>query len=89
MSWLYRELLRHMSDTDNITKPNHYTRLHPEPLDVIEAWGLNYNQGCVIKYVARAGHKPGEPAIRDLKKAQEYIRRLIAIEELKDSDNGK
>lgn len=46
--------------------------------DVIEAFGLNYNRGAVMKYMARAGRKPGNDALLDLKKAREHINREIA-----------
>lgn len=56
-------------------KPGHYTELLPEPLSVIEAWGLGFHAGNVLKYIARAGKK-GD-ALEDFKKAREYLDRLI------------
>jgi len=50
--------------------PDHYTRLKPEPIDVINAWGLNFNLGNVVKYVARWDAKGG---IDDLRKARQYL----------------
>jgi hypothetical protein len=47
-------------------------------INVIEAWGLGYHLGNVIKYVKRAGHKPGNPAVQDLRKAAWYLERAIA-----------
>jgi glutaredoxin len=47
-----------------------------EAINVIEAWGLNFNLGNVIKYVARAGRKTDNP-IEDLEKAKWYIEREI------------
>jgi hypothetical protein len=38
---------------------------------VIREWDLNFNLGNAIKYIARAGKK--ESAIKDLKKARQYI----------------
>ena len=46
--------------------------------DVIEAFGLNYNRGAVVKYMARAGRKPGNAALLDMLKAREHINREIA-----------
>lgn len=46
--------------------------------DVIEAFGLNYNRGAVVKYLARAGRKPGNGALLDLLKAREHLNREIA-----------
>lgn len=67
--------------SDEIAKPPHYTRLTPEPIDVVEAWGCDWHTGNIIKYLARAGHKQGASAVTDLKKAAEYLRRLIALKE--------
>lgn len=55
----------------------HYTSLSPEPIDVIEGWGLGFRLGNAVKYLARAGRKPGQPASKDLAKAIQYIRREI------------
>lgn len=46
--------------------------------DVIEAFGFNFNRGAIVKYMARAGRKPGNDALLDLKKAREHINREIA-----------
>jgi hypothetical protein len=47
-----------------------------ETIDFIEAKGLGYNLGNVVKYVARAGHK-GDLR-EDLLKARWYLEREIA-----------
>jgi hypothetical protein len=47
-----------------------------EAIKVIEACGLNFSLGNVIKYVARAGRKTDNP-IEDLEKAKWYIEREI------------
>lgn len=62
---------------DEVEQPSHYSRLVPQPLDVIEAWKLDHHSACVVKYVARAGHK-GD-AVTDLRKAQKYLERRIAM----------
>ena len=59
------------------TKPRHYKDLNPEPIDVIAAWGLGFNLGCVVKYVARADLK-GVPLV-DLAKAKAYLEHEIAL----------
>lgn len=64
-----------MKNMEKIINPEHYTRLKPEPIEVIEAWGLNFNLGSVISYIARNGHK--DDAIQDLSKAIWYIEREI------------
>lgn len=43
------------------------------PVKVIDAYDLNFDLGCVIKYVLRAGNKPGEDKLKDLKKAYDYL----------------
>lgn len=43
------------------TNPEHYNALSIEPIDAIESWGLGYNLGNVVAYIARAGRKPGHP----------------------------
>lgn len=59
--------------------PKHYAT--PEGFDVIDfnkAYGLNFNLGNVIKYVARAGKKDGESKLKDLKKAINYLERELS-----------
>lgn len=73
--------IKHKEDADmsNAINPEHYNRLDPQPKDVIRSWGLNFNLGNAVKYVARAGHK--DDIVQDLKKAQEYIQfEIDAIE---------
>lgn len=48
-----------------------------EVIKVIEAWGLGFVLGNVVKYVARAGKKPGNSEVQDLKKARDYINKRI------------
>lgn len=62
---------------DPVTNPAHYA-LDPQPLDVIEAWSLGYHEGNILKYIARWREKGG---VQDLRKAAEYLRRLIAVAE--------
>jgi hypothetical protein len=60
---------------DMINAPPHYRRGGVEVIDAIEAWGLGYRLGNVIKYVARAGHKGSRR--EDLEKARWYLDREI------------
>lgn len=55
------------------TSPHHYSRLKPEPIDVIRSWGLLFNLGNAVKYIVRAGFKPGVDAVTDLRKAITYL----------------
>lgn len=51
-----------------------YSSLNPEPIEVIEAWGLSFHEANVLKYLARWRKKGG---VEDLMKAQWYLNRLI------------
>ena len=43
--------------SDVINHPSHYTGGGIETIDFIEAKGLGFNLGNVVKYVSRCGHK--------------------------------
>jgi Protein of unknwon function (DUF3310) len=60
---------------DPINHPSHYTHSALEPIAVIEAWGLGFHLGNVVKYVARTDHKGS--SLEDLKKAAWYLQREI------------
>lgn len=65
---------------DYIHHPEHYCYSKYEPKDVIRAWGLNFNLGSAVKYIARAGRK--DDIIQELKKAQQFLQfEIDAIEE--------
>ena len=64
------------TQSDMVNHPPHYTVGGVETIDFIEAKGLNYHLGQVIKYVSRAGKK-GD-ALQDLQKARWYLNREIA-----------
>lgn len=49
-----------------------------EAIKVIEAWGATFCGGNALKYICRAGKKPGEAAIDDLKKAKWYLERAFS-----------
>lgn len=62
-----------------VNHPNHYGGdTTYETIKVIEAWGLGFHLGNAVKYISRAGKKPGQNVIDDLKKAEWYIQREIA-----------
>ena len=62
---------------DIIRNPDHYVSgRNYEPKDVIRDWGLNFNLGSAVKYIARCGRK-GD-AIEDLQKAKQFIEFEIA-----------
>jgi len=59
-----------------VHSPSHYTRGGIEVIDFIEAKGLNFHLGNVVKYVSRAGFKQ-DAKIQDLEKALWYLNREI------------
>ena len=63
--------------TDNVSKPEHYARLNPEPLAVIMSWALSPARSNAIKYIARAGHKADE--VEDIRKAIFYLKAELAL----------
>lgn len=64
--------------TDDPINPAHYKRGGVEAITAIEAWGLGFCLGNVVKYIARAGHKPGSAVVDDLRKCIWYLSREIA-----------
>ena len=54
---------------------NEHYKGNIEPIDLIEAQGLNFNRGNIVKYVSRAGKKENER--EDLEKALWYIKREL------------
>lgn len=71
-----------------INHPSHYRKDSGiEAIDVIEAWGLGFSLGNVIKYISRAGKKSPELLIEDLEKSRWYLEREIAkLKKLKSQD---
>lgn len=67
----------HFKYNDPVSAPPHYTRLEPQPIDVIEAWNLGFYAAQVLKYIARAGFKEPSKIVEDLKKARYYLDRWI------------
>ena len=56
--------------------PNHYDNNKSyDVIDFIKDYDLNFNEGNVIKYVARARKK--ENQIKDLEKAIDYLEREL------------
>ena len=62
---------------EKIDHPNHYQAKDMETIDVIEAYNLNFSLGSAIKYILRAGKKPGESSTEDLNKAIWYLQREV------------
>lgn len=60
-----------------INHPDYFNSDGIETADFIDAHGLNFNRGNIVKYVVRAGKKEGEDALTALLKAQWYLGREI------------
>lgn len=59
---------------DAVNHPAHYTAYDPEVITITER--LNFCEGNVVKYLARAGRKLGVPEQLDLDKAHWYMCRI-------------
>ena len=66
-----------MLEVEKEFKLNHYGQSKIQPWDYIEANGLDFFEGNVVKYISRWKYKGG---IDDLEKAREYITRMIQRE---------
>jgi len=58
----------HVQGCDRLT-PKHYDK-PIKPIDVVQAWGLNFSLGNVLKYICRHKEVGG---IHDLRKALWYL----------------
>ena len=71
-----QEQLADIERREAIDHPDYYKRGGIEAIDAIEAWGLGFNLGNVVKYIARAGRKTAA-SLQDLRKAAWYLDRVI------------
>jgi len=62
---------------EKVDHPDHYQAKGMEAIDVIEAYNLNFSLGSALKYILRAGKKPGESSVEDLNKAIWYLQREV------------
>jgi hypothetical protein len=61
---------------DEVNHPAHYNQVAGvECIDVVEH--MNFNTGNAVKYLWRAGLKPGVDTLTDLQKAAWYVAREI------------
>ena len=74
-------------DGTGVVHPVHYNR-HPSGVECIAiVQHHNFNVGSAIKYLWRQGLKDGEPSIKDLRKAAEYI--AFEIARLEGTEHGR
>ena len=71
-----QEQLADVERREAVNHPDYYKRGGVEAIDAIEAWGLGFNLGNVVKYIARAGRKTAD-SLQDLRKAAWYLDREI------------
>ena len=50
-----------------------------EAIKLIDAWGLGFCLGNVVKYISRAGRKNDAPMLQDLEKARWYLDHEIQL----------
>ena len=62
------------ADNGLMIRPDYYNPDSSyEPRKVIKAWGLDWNLGNALKYIARCGKKANNSKLIDLEKAITYI----------------
>lgn len=78
------ELALHKADlktkeVEKVDHPDHYGGAdNPyEAIKIIEAHALGFHFGNTVKYLLRAGKKPGSDATEDVKKARWYLDRWL------------
>jgi hypothetical protein len=63
---------------EQVNHPSHYLKdSGHEVIDVIKAWGLGFELGNAIKYIARSGKKDELTKKQDLEKAMWYMQYYI------------
>lgn len=73
---------------DEVHHPSHYTS-HPSGVECIQVTEhMNFNLGNAVKYIWRAGSKPGVLKVVDLQKARWYIDREISRLKALDESEG-
>lgn len=73
-----------LDPVETVEHPAHYGGKDDpyEVIKVIDAWGLGFKLGNVVKYIARAGKKDSTKELEDLHKARFYINhRITELEE--------
>lgn len=72
-----------MSALDTQAGGNHYKNLAIQPVEYIQANGLDYLQGNVVKYITRHKTKNGA---EDIKKAIHYCQLILELEYAETQD---
>lgn len=61
---------------------NHYERMDPQPVEIMERFGLQTHDAMALKYFSRAGTKEGNSVEQDLAKGYWWLVRAIVQEDL-------
>lgn len=72
---------REQVDESQVPVPDYYRfGRATHSFDITDSLNLNYNRGCILKYLIRAGRKPGQSEAKDfcklLRCAARELRRL-------------
>ena len=69
--------------SESVNHPDHYggESNKYETIKVAEAWGMDKDAYLfnALKYISRAGNKPGSDEVEDLEKAVWYLERRIKL----------
>lgn len=68
-----------MNPLGEVTNQDHYAGLKPEPVDVIESWGLGFNLASALAYISRHGRKHPVSDTQDLRKAISFLWREVNL----------
>jgi hypothetical protein len=78
LSYVGSETTQPTVSSSSKTSPEHYRGAAIEPWDFIESQGFDFFLGNAVKYISRAGKKPGESAKDDLEKAIVYLNKKLS-----------
>ena len=71
---------------DLVNHPSHYNSGRIEVIEAIYDWGLDFDLGNAVKYIARAGKKSPDTFSTDLRKAIFYLNHKIEMIKMKEKE---
>jgi hypothetical protein len=63
--------------SNDVNHPSHYNRGQIEVIQAIRAYTPDFSSGSALKYLCRAGSKPGADVVTDLQKAAWYVKDAV------------
>jgi hypothetical protein len=75
--------MAHSTSNGDPINPAHYRAGNIEVIDFIEDQRLQFHLANAVKYICRAGRKPGSPVTQDIRKAIWYLERYVKLLETK------